>query len=102
MDCARLARLVSAPNPSWEIGEATADGALVMQPGERRRGPVRGIVWLTLKTGTAKLLGLDPTFIAGEPPLPLTSGIWIEAGESECTAIASTSMPDFHPPRRAS
>ena len=90
----RLARLVSGPNPSWEIGEATADGAIVMQPGERRRGPVRGIVWVTLKSGTAKLMGLDPTFVAGNPPVPLTCGIWIEAGESGSAANASTSMPD--------
>ena len=79
---ANLARLVAGPNPSWEMGEASPGDAMAMQPGERRRGPARNIVWVTLKAGTAKLMGIDPAFAAGDPPIPLTSGMWIEAGHS--------------------
>lgn len=91
---ANLARLVAGPNPSWEMGEASPGDAMAMQRGERRRGPARNIVWVTLKAGTAKLMGIDPAFAAGDPPIPLTSGMWIEAGHSGCSAVANTGIPD--------
>jgi NHLM bacteriocin system ABC transporter ATP-binding protein len=90
----RLAKLMAGPNPSWEMREVAGDGAAEIPPGERRRGPVRSIVWVALEAGTAKLMGLDPPFTAGDPPLPLTSGMWIEAGQSACSAVGSTGMPD--------
>jgi NHLM bacteriocin system ABC transporter ATP-binding protein len=90
----RFARMIAGPNPSWEILEVAGDGAAEIPPGERRRGPVRSIVWVALETGTAKLMGLDPVFAAGGPPLPLTSGMWIEAGPSACNAVGRASMPD--------
>jgi ATP-binding cassette subfamily C protein len=39
-------------------------------------------------------MGLDPTIAAGGPPLPLTSGMWIEAGPSGCSAVGSEDVPD--------
>ena len=90
----RLAGLMAGPSPGWEMRELAHEGATEISPGERRRGPGRGIVWVALQAGTAKLMGLDPVLAAGGPPLPLTSGMWIEAGQSACTAVASTSMPD--------
>ena len=39
-------------------------------------------------------MGLDPTIAAGGPPLPLTSGMWIEAGQSGCSAVGSEDVPD--------
>ncbi|MEH2565248.1 NHLP bacteriocin export ABC transporter permease/ATPase subunit [Bradyrhizobium sp. AZCC 2289] len=90
----RLARMISGPNPSWEMREVASDGAAEIPPGERRRGPVRSIVWVALEAGAVKLMGLDPAFSAGGPPLPLTSGMWIEAGPSACIAIGSVATPD--------
>jgi NHLM bacteriocin system ABC transporter ATP-binding protein len=90
----RLARMIAGPNPSWEIREVAGDGAAEITPGERRRGPVRSIVWVALETGAVKLMGLDPAFFAGGPPLPLTSGMWIEAGQSACSVVGSAAPPD--------
>jgi NHLM bacteriocin system ABC transporter ATP-binding protein len=91
---ARLAALIAGPSPGWEMRELAHDDATGMQPGERCRGPGRGLVWVALQAGTAKLMALDPVLAAGGPPLPLTSGMWVEAGPSACTVIASTVMPD--------
>lgn len=89
----RLARLIAGPSPAWEMREVAHEGATEMPPGERCRGPGRGIVWVALQAGTAKLMALDPVLAARGPPVPLTSGMWIEAGQSACTAVASASMP---------
>jgi len=89
-----LARLLAGPNPGWGMREVSDDGATEIRPGERCRGPGRSIAWVTLQAGTAKLMGLDATIVAGGPPMPLTSGMWIEAGQPGCTAAGSTGMPD--------
>jgi NHLM bacteriocin system ABC transporter ATP-binding protein len=91
---ARLAKVVADSNPSWEMREVTANDIAVMPPGERCRGPARSIAWLTLESGTAKLMGLDPAFAAGGAPIPLTSGMWIEAGDAGCTTVAGIGIPD--------
>jgi ATP-binding cassette subfamily C protein len=90
----RLARMIAGPNPSWEMREVPGDGAAEIPPGERRRGPVRNIIWVALEAGAVKLMGLDPVIFAGGPPLPLTSGMWIEAGQSACSAVGRAAMPD--------
>lgn len=90
----RLAGLIAGPSPGWEKREVAHEGTTEMVPGERCRGPARGILWVAMQTGTAKLMGLDPVLAAGGPPLPLTSGMWVEAGLADCTAIASANMPD--------
>lgn len=90
----RLARLIAGPNPSWDMQEVASEGAAAIPPGERRRGPARSMVWVSLETGTAKPMGLEPSIAAGGPPLPLTSGMWIEAGQSGCSALGSEAVPD--------
>src|SRR5258708_22249932 len=47
----RLAGMIAGPNPSWEMREVAGDGAAELAPGERRRGPVRDIVWVALGAG---------------------------------------------------
>ena len=91
----RLARLITGANPSWDMLEVANGGAATVPPGERRRGPARSIVWVSLEFGTAKPMGLDPMIAAGGPPLPLTSGMWIEAGQSGCGAVGSEDVPDW-------
>jgi len=39
-------------------------------------------------------MGLDPAIAAGGPPLPLTSGMWIEAGPSGCAAVGREDVPE--------
>jgi NHLM bacteriocin system ABC transporter ATP-binding protein len=89
----RLARMIAGPNPSWERLEVPIDRAEAIAPGEQRRGPVRNIIWVAIESGTARLMGFDPVLAAGGPPLPLTSGMWIEAGPSACGVTATTEMP---------
>jgi NHLM bacteriocin system ABC transporter ATP-binding protein len=90
----RFARIIAGPNPSWEMLEVAGDRAAEIPSGQRRRGPVRTIAWVALEAGTAKLMGFDPVYSAGGSPLPLTSGMWIEAGPSGCRAVASADTPD--------
>jgi ATP-binding cassette subfamily C protein len=90
----RLAGLIAGANPSWDMLEVASDSAADIPPGERRRGPARSIAWVSLAAGTARSMGLDPEIGAGSPLLPLTSGMWIEAGPSGCTALDSESQPD--------
>jgi NHLM bacteriocin system ABC transporter ATP-binding protein len=91
---AQLAQLMAGPNPNWEMREVADSGEMEIAAGERRRGPVRNIIWVSLKSGTARLMGLDPILTVDQPPLPLTSGMWIEAGQSACTIVGNASFPD--------
>lgn len=90
----RLASLIAGSNPSWDMPEVASGATAGTGPGERRRGPARSIVWVSLDTGTAKPMGQTPMVTAGGPPLPLTSGMWIEAGEAGCSTRGSETPPD--------
>jgi ATP-binding cassette subfamily C protein len=90
----RLASLIAGPSPSWDLLEIASDDAAGIDPGERRRGPARSIAWVSLEAGTAKPMGQGPTIAAGGPPLPLTSGMWIEADEAGCSALGSEKPPE--------
>src|SRR4051794_9923633 len=51
----QLGRLITGANPSWDMLEVAGERAeAVVPPGERRRGPARSIVWVSLESGTAK------------------------------------------------
>ena len=90
----RLAGLIAGAKPRWDMLEVASDFATEIPPGERRRGPARSIAWVSLQAGTARSMGLDPRIGADSPLLPLTSGMWIEAGPSGCTALGSENQPD--------
>jgi NHLM bacteriocin system ABC transporter ATP-binding protein len=79
----KLSKLIAGPHPSWDIDEAIARAE--MAPGERRRGPARQILWASVAIGEAHLMGQEPAYVAGGPPIPLTSGMWASAGPSACT-----------------
>ena len=91
----RLAGLTTGENPSWDMLEVASNGDAAIAPGDRRRGPARSIAWVSLEAGTARQMGLGPAIAAGAPPLPLTSGMWIEAGPAGCSAIGSEAAPDM-------
>ena len=82
--------------PELELGHAGSSSRRrpAVPPGERRRGPARSIVWVSCAAGTAKPMGLDPVIGAGRPPIAAASGIWIEAGEAGCSALADADVPD--------
>ena len=89
----RLARFVAGPAPRWQMAELPeASGELAA--GESRRGPMRGLVWLTVEQGAARLMGLGPAYAAGSHKLPLTSGLWVEAANEGCVANTSVSGPN--------
>jgi ATP-binding cassette subfamily C protein len=88
----RLARFVAGPAPLWQMGELP-EGEAALPPGERRRGPMRGLLWLTVERGGLKLMGVGAPYATGSEPLPLTSGLWVEAGEEGCAAIATSAGP---------
>lgn len=88
-----LAWLITETNPSWDMLEVAIGENAPIAPNERRRGPARSMVWVSLDSGTAKPMGLEPAIAAGGPPLPLTAGMWIEAGPSGCSASGSEPPP---------
>ncbi|WP_431201928.1 NHLP bacteriocin export ABC transporter permease/ATPase subunit [Bradyrhizobium betae] len=52
-----------------------------------------GLLWLTVERGQLRLMGAGTAYAAGSHPLPLTSGLWVEAGEEGCAAIATSAGP---------
>ena len=101
----RLSRFVAGSAPRWQMAELSGEGEL--DAGECRRGPMRGLVWLTVNRGAVRLMGVGAPCVAGNHPLPLTSALWVEATEEGCaTSITGqepaddqiwTSIDQFHP-----
>ena len=88
-----LAWLITENSPSWDMLEVAGGESAPIAPNERRRGPARSIVWVSLQSGSAAPMGLEPAIAAGGPPLPLTAGMWIEAGPTGCRASGSEQAP---------
>jgi len=88
----RLARFVAGPAPAWQMAEL-AEGESELAAGESRRGPMRGLLWLTVKHGALKLMGAGPAYAGGSQPLPLTAGLWVEAGADGTAAVAAGEGP---------
>jgi NHLM bacteriocin system ABC transporter ATP-binding protein len=82
---ARLSKMIAGPHPSWEISEASNLVEVEMKPGERRRGPARSVVWVSVRAGGALLMGHEPAYLPGSPPAPLAAGSWIVAAPNACT-----------------
>jgi hypothetical protein len=88
---AKLSKAIAGPNPSWDIPEVTTLSPVEMKPGERRRGPARNVVWMTVRTGVAQLMDQQPAYRNDGPPVALASGMWI-AAQSSCT-LGGTARP---------
>ena len=91
-----LAGLVIAPGLPGTMPELVPGEPRELAAGEKCRGPMRHIGWTRMTAGSAKLLGLGPSLVSADQPLPLAAGIWIEAGQEGCTALA-----DLRPPEAA-
>jgi NHLM bacteriocin system ABC transporter ATP-binding protein len=91
---AQLAAFMVRSAASETIPELVSGEALELHPGERRRSPMRDLVWAHLETGTAKLMNLGLSFAPGQPPFPLTGGVWVEAGEHGCKLRLDANPPD--------
>jgi NHLM bacteriocin system ABC transporter ATP-binding protein len=89
-----LAGLVIPPGLPGTMTELVSGEPREMPAGEKCRGPMRHIGWTRIVAGSAKPLGLDPAFASGDQRLPLAAGLWIEAGEAGCTALADTRAPE--------
>ncbi len=87
-----LAGAIVGRYPAWDIREA-GTGRDVLAPGERRRGAARGLVWASVARGSARLMGVGPDYAQDGPAVPLTSGMWIEAGEGGCTLAGDRAPP---------
>lgn len=90
---AQLARLMAQHGLPDTIGEFSDGQSSEMQPGERRRGPMRNVAWVRVAAGTARLMGLNPPFTPGDQIIPLTGGLWIEAGADGCQVSADSIKP---------
>jgi NHLM bacteriocin system ABC transporter ATP-binding protein len=88
----RLARFVAGPTPQWQLAELP-EGEVALAAGEPRRGPMRGLLWLNVERGALSLIGRGAAYDAGSPPLPLTSGLWVEAGAGGCAVGAAGDAP---------
>ncbi|MBR0970615.1 NHLP bacteriocin export ABC transporter permease/ATPase subunit [Bradyrhizobium sp. Bra64] len=88
----RLARFVAGPAPLWQMAELP-EGASALAAGESRRGPMRGLLWLTVERGAVKLMGVGAAYASGSRLLPLTAGLWVEAGDDGCVASADSRGP---------
>jgi hypothetical protein len=91
---AHLAAFMVRSAASETISELVTGGTIELQPGERRRSPTRNLVWAHLETGTVTLMNLGPSFAPGQPPLPLTGGVSVEAGEHGCKLRLDANPPD--------
>jgi len=91
---AHLARLMAQQGLPDTTGEFASGGMSEMQPAERRRGPMRTIAWVRVVAGAAKLMGLEPPFAPGDLPVPLTSGLWLEAGKDGSKLSADAAAPE--------
>lgn len=88
----RLARFVAGPAPHWRMAELP-EGEARLSPNECGRGPMRGLLWLTVERGDLNLMGVADSYGAGSRPLPLTSGLWVEAGPEGCSVTATGVAP---------
>ncbi len=88
----RLARFVAGPAPLWQMDELP-EGEAELLPKECGRGPMRGLLWLTVEHGDLTLTGVAVSYAAGSQPLPLTAGLWVEAGAEGCGVVATGAAP---------
>ena len=94
--CRISATLVDA-TPDWQVQEMPAGRAVALGAGERRRAPVHGVTWVSLEAGQVRMMELEARQRAGDPPLPLAAGTWLQAvEESSLVGLdrAALSRPD--------
>ncbi|WP_271597541.1 NHLP bacteriocin export ABC transporter permease/ATPase subunit [Bradyrhizobium sp. CCBAU 45384] len=91
---AQLAVFMVRSAANEAISELVSGEAIELPPGERRRGPMRDLVWAHLDTGTANVMDLGSSFAPGQPPFPLTAGMWVEAGQHGCKLRLDPNPPD--------
>ncbi|MGA7807215.1 ABC transporter transmembrane domain-containing protein, partial [Bradyrhizobium sp.] len=87
-----LAGIADHPARFYGIPELTAGERKQMRPGDSCRGPMRGLVWTRVETGTARLLDVDQAWPEGHA-IPLGFGLWLAAREPGCVLAADTELP---------
>lgn len=89
----QLAKLAAGQQVDWSAREAKPGEQCELMPGEHCRAAGRGVVWAAVERGDARLMGEQPAYGDTLPPVPLASGMWIEAGEGGCTLACSAAVP---------
>ena len=90
---AKLANWMVADRTEWAIPEANARSPEEIVAGERRRGAARELLWVHVNSGTVRLMGEGRAYDKDCPALPLTAGMWMQAGEWGCTVSCSATAP---------
>ncbi|WP_298362667.1 NHLP bacteriocin export ABC transporter permease/ATPase subunit [uncultured Bradyrhizobium sp.] len=84
----QLCMLAAGSTRSDNSPELIGGEARDLQPGARSCGPRRSIVWARIEAGSVKPLNLDLELEAGDLPIPLTAGFWLDAGARGCRIVA--------------
>lgn len=89
----QLSRAIAGPQPDWDVLEALETGSEEVAASERRRGPARSVSWVCVEAGQISLMGQEPAYRPDDPPIPLTAGLWAQAGADGCTLASRTTPP---------
>jgi NHLM bacteriocin system ABC transporter ATP-binding protein len=88
-----IGTVLAGPNVDWTIREAEMDQRCELAAGERRRGSAQDILWVSVESGSIRLMGVEPAYLSTRPPALLASGLWIEAGEQPAAVVVSRESP---------
>jgi NHLM bacteriocin system ABC transporter ATP-binding protein len=90
---ARFSAAMAGTAVGWTAREAEAGSVFELAPGEQLRGAARGVAWVQYERGEARFMGLETASKAGEPPLPLASGTWVDAAGSAAAIRVRSEAP---------
>lgn len=65
--------------------------------GERLGSPARDVVWICVERGEVGLMDSGVPWRAGDGPLPVAAGSWVEAGGEEGATVAVLGSADLKP-----
>ena len=92
---AKLCAAIVETAAGWDSREAERGAALELRAGQQLRGPLHGLVWVSVDRGEIRLLGGKSACRAGDPSLPLASGSWAEAcEETSLRVLDGGAVPD--------
>ena len=83
----RLCSAIPKPAADWGTREAEPGEEIELKAGQQLRGATNGVVWVSVERGEVRLAGTASACKAGDPPLPLASGTWVEALGDACVRV---------------
>jgi NHLM bacteriocin system ABC transporter ATP-binding protein len=99
---ARLSRAIAEVSAGWSAREAARGGAYQLEAGQQLRAPAQGVAWVAVDGGEIALMGgcgdgSCGVCRSGDPPLPLSSGTWVEARGAASVRILGDAGADPWP-----